>query len=66
MGTGLSSKLGKVKAVRKRNGAPPQLHHCQEEVGSLTGTSLTVIIRYGQESSVGGELLLPDESSVVG
>jgi len=30
MGTRLSSELGKVKVVRKRNGAPPQLHRYQE------------------------------------
>jgi len=28
IGTWLSSELGKVNAVRKRSGAPPQLHHC--------------------------------------
>jgi len=39
MGLWFSSELGKVKAVR--SGMPPQLHHCQEEVGSLTGTFLS-------------------------
>jgi len=28
MGTRLSSKLGKVKVMRKKGGAPPQLNHC--------------------------------------
>jgi len=27
--TQLSSELGRVKAVSKKSGAPPQLHHCQ-------------------------------------
>jgi len=30
---------GRWKVVRKINGAPPQLHRCQEQAGSLTATS---------------------------
>jgi len=29
MGAGLSSELGKVMAVRKRSGGPPESHPCQ-------------------------------------
>ena len=42
-----SSELGKVKAVRKKSGAPSQLHHYQEKVGSWTATSPTAIMGYG-------------------
>jgi len=37
------SELGKVKAVRKSSDAPPQLHHCQEQVGSLAAIRPTAL-----------------------
>ena len=47
MGTRLSLKLGKVKGMRRRSGAPTQLHHALPvAVGSVTATSLVAIVYF--------------------
>jgi len=47
MGTQLSSGLGKVKALEKRSSAPILVTLSLVQVGSLTATSSTVIMDYG-------------------